>query len=72
MLMNILAEGQRVAAFQGCKEQLIIVPVIPKQTQTKQRNIFTAFVDNKKAFDSISHSSLVYVLKLYNKHPTLI
>lgn len=73
-LNNVLAEEQKGCKreHQGCKEQLIIDSVILKQAQRNHRNICTAFVDYKKAFDSVPHSWLVKVLEIYKIHPTII
>ena len=49
----------------GCKEQLIVDSFILKQVQKKSRNLSVAYVDYCKAFDSVPHSWLIEVLKLY-------
>lgn len=49
----------------GCKEQLTIDAVILKQAQRKQRNLSIAYIDYSKAYDSVPHSWLKEVLKLY-------
>lgn len=55
---NILADDQKRCKrnHQECKEQLFINSVILRQAQTELRNIFTAFEEYEKAFDSIPHS----------------
>lgn len=50
---------------QGCKEQLIIDGIIAKEAKIKQRNIAIAWLDYQKAFDSVPHSYLIEVLKIY-------
>jgi hypothetical protein len=48
----------------GCKEQLIIDTVIMEQARKNNRNIYTAFIDYKKAYDSVPHSWLIKILKI--------
>ncbi|CAB3245221.1 unnamed protein product [Arctia plantaginis] len=71
---NVLAEQQKGCKknSQGCKEQLIIDSIVMRQAQTKNRNIHMMYVDYKKAFDSVPHSWLLYVLDHYKIHPCLI
>lgn len=56
----------------GCKEQLIIDCVILKQVQRKNRNLSCCFIDYQKAFDSVPHTWLIEILRIYKIHPTLI
>jgi hypothetical protein len=58
----------------GCKEQLInlINTVIMEQTRKNNRNIYTAFIDYKKAYDSVPHSWLIKILKIYKINLDLI
>lgn len=71
---NILAEEQKGCKrdHRGCKEQLVIDSVVLGQAQKEQRHIYTAFIDYKKAFDSVPHSWLIHVLQIYNVHPTIV
>ena len=71
---NIMTEQQKGCRkqSQGCKEQLIIDSVISKQALTKKRNIYTMYIDYRKAYDSVPHSWLVFILKHYKIHPILI
>lgn len=70
---NILAEQQKGCAkgSMGCKEQLIIDSIITKQAHTKHRNIYTSYIDYKKAFDSVPHTWLTQILEIYKIHPTI-
>lgn len=70
---NILTEEQKGCKkrSQGCKEQLVIDSVIMKQVEKEQRNIHIAYIDYKKAFDSVPHSWLIAVLDIYKVNPTL-
>lgn len=71
---NLLSEEQKGCRkrHKGCKEQLIIDSVILEQAFKKHRNLFLAFIDYLKAFDSVPHSWLIHILRLYKIHPTLI
>ncbi len=57
---------------QGCKEQLIIDIITTKQAHKKNRNLSIAWIDYKKAYDSIPHSWLIEVLKIYKIDNILI
>jgi hypothetical protein len=54
------------------KEQLIIDTVIMEQARKNNRNIYTAFIDYKKAYDSVPHSWLLKILKMYKINLDLI
>lgn len=71
---QLLAEQQKGCRkfSQGCKEQLIIDSVACKQALRKKRNIYSMFIDYKKAFDSVPHTWLIFVLQHYKVHPILI
>lgn len=63
---NIISKTQGCREFsQGCKELLVIDELLTKHCKTKLRNISVAWIDYRKAFDSIPHSWLMEVLKLY-------
>jgi hypothetical protein len=68
--LNILNEEQKdcVKECFGCKEQLIIDTVIMEQARKNNRNIYTAFIDYKKAYDSIPHSWLIEILRIYKNN----
>ncbi|XP_044755067.1 uncharacterized protein LOC123314020 [Coccinella septempunctata] len=57
---------------QGCKELLTVDHLITKQARKKSRNISVAWIDYKKAFDSIPHSWLLKVLKLYGVSKNIV
>ncbi|XP_054744487.1 uncharacterized protein LOC129248901 [Anastrepha obliqua] len=58
---NLIAEEQKgcIRASQGCKEQLIIDQVVLGQSKQKNRNLYAAYIDWMKAFDSVPHSWLI-------------
>ncbi|XP_044766299.1 uncharacterized protein LOC123322418 [Coccinella septempunctata] len=71
---NIMAREQNGCRkdAKGCKELLIIDTIITKQAKKKQRNLSMAWIDYKKAYDSIPHSWLKKVLRLYGVSETII
>lgn len=56
----------------GSKELLIVDYIITKQARKKLRNISVAWIDYRKAFDSVPHSWLLEVLKIHGIHEKLI
>lgn len=71
---NIIYEEQKGSRpnTMGCKEQLLIDEVITNQAIEKQRNLSTAYIDYKKAYDMIPHSWILYTLKLYKINSNII
>lgn len=70
---NILAEEQKGCRkrSQGCKEQIIIDSIITEQTKKKKGDLYWAYIDYRKAFDSVPHSWLEEVLKIYKIDPQI-
>ena len=54
----------------GCKDQLMINNAILEKC--KKKNLSTAWIDYKKAFDSVPHSWILKCLQMYKIHPVLI
>ena len=48
----------------GCVEQLLLNKAVMSKFEKKRRNIFTVWLDYKKAFDSVLHKCLLYALQL--------
>jgi hypothetical protein len=71
---NILAEEQKGCrrGAKGSKEQAIIDEAVTGQARYRNRNLFTAYIDYQKAFDSVPHSWIVEVLKIYKINPQII
>ena len=57
--------------FYGCKDQLMINNVILENCKKKKKNLSTAWIDYKKAFDSVHHSWILACLKMYKINPVL-
>ncbi|KAI5707600.1 hypothetical protein M8J77_005689 [Diaphorina citri] len=64
---NILAKEQNGVRpnANGTKELLIFDTVISKQVKIRSKNISIAWIDYIKAYDSVPHSWLIEVLKIY-------
>lgn len=56
----------------GCKDQLLINRMILENAKSKHKNLSTAWIDYKKAFDSVPHSWILNCLQMYKVTPTLI
>jgi hypothetical protein len=71
---KLLAEEQKgcIKNSQGCKEQLIIDSVILEQAHKDNRNLYTAYIYYRKAFDSVPHSWLIHVLQICKIDPQII
>lgn len=71
---NIIAAQQKGCAkgTKGCKEQLVIDSVICNQAYTSKRNLYTAYIDYRKAFDSVPHQWLLDVLRLYKVNTNFV
>ena len=50
----------------GTKDQLLINKTILEDCKKRQRNLSMAWIDYKKAFDSVPHSWIMRCLELYN------
>ena len=55
----------------GCKDQLIINNVLLENCKKKKKNLSTAWIDYKKAFDSVPHSWILACLRMYKINPVL-
>ena len=54
----------------GTIDQLIINKMVMDNVKLKQRNISTAWIDYKKAFDSVPHDWIVKTLKIHKFDPS--
>ena len=55
-----------------CKDQLLINRMIIEDCKSKHRNVSMAWIDYRKAFDSVPHSWILKVLDLFRISPILI
>lgn len=55
----------------GCKEQILIDTMITEHAKKNKKSLYWVYVDYKKAFDSVPHSWLKEVLKLYKISPII-
>lgn len=64
---NVLCKEQHGCRrhAKGCKEALIIDSIIASQAKTRNRNISIAWIDYRKAYDSVPHSWLKSILEIY-------
>ena len=56
----------------GCKDQLFINKMILEECQNKRKNLSTAWIGYRKAFDSIPHSWIIKALQMYKVSPVLV
>ncbi|XP_044745135.1 uncharacterized protein LOC123306999 [Coccinella septempunctata] len=57
---------------QGCKELLTIDHLVTKQARKRLKNISIAWIDYKKAFDTVPHSWLLKILEIYGVSANII
>ena len=55
----------------GCKDQLLIDRMILENCRSHSRNLSTAWIDYKKAFDSVPHDWILKTLDLYKVSPII-
>ena len=56
----------------GCRDQLMINNGILENCKKRKKNLSTAWIDYKKAFDSVPHSWILKCLQMFKNHPILI
>lgn len=64
---ELLATEQKgcTKSAKGCKDQLVIDAIITGNAKKEKKDLFTAYIDYQKAFDSVPHTWLLEVLELY-------
>ena len=55
----------------GCKDQLLIDRMILENCRTSGKNLSTAWIDYRKAFDSVPHDWILKTLDLYKISPVI-
>ena len=69
-LLPVEQKGCKRGSY-GCKDQLLINKAVIQDAKSRKKNLTTAWVDYKKAFDSVPHSWIIKCLELYKCHPVL-
>ena len=71
---NILPPEQKGCRrlTRGCKDHLLIDKAIVENAKAKKHNLSMAWVDYKKAFDSVPHSWILSALKIYKADTIII
>ena len=55
----------------GCKDQLLVNKAILQEAKSRKKNLSTAWIDYRKAFDSLPHSWIEKTLQLYRVSPQM-
>ena len=71
---DIIPEEQRGCARNsyGCKDQLLINKVIIEDCKKKKKNLSMAWIDYRKAYDSVPHGWILKTLQMYRFNEKLI
>ena len=71
---GILPVEQRgcVPGSLGCREQLLIDHMILHNARTRQRNLSMAYIDFRKAYDSVSHGWIFAMLEIFKFHKNIV
>ena len=64
-------KGCRKGSY-GCKDQLLINKAILEEVKSRKKHLSTAWIDYKKAFDSVPHSWILETLKIHRICPRLM
>ena len=56
----------------GCKDQLMINKMILENCRRNKRNLSSAWIDYKNAFDSVPHSWIIKCLEMFKINPTVV
>ena len=55
-----------------CKDNLLMNNMLLENSRSDHRNLSTAWIHYRKAFDSVSHTWILNVLQMYKKFSTII
>ena len=71
---GILPVEQRgcVPGSLSCREQLLIGHMILHNARTRQRNLSMAYIDFRKAYDSVSHGWIFAMLEIFKFHKNIV
>ena len=70
-LFPLEQKGCRRGSY-GCKDQLMINKMILENCKKRKRNLSCAWIDYKKAFDSVPHERILRSLGLFKVSPTVV
>ena len=70
-IMTLEQRGGKEDCY-GCKDHLMINNTSLENSKRSNKNLSMAWIDYKKAFDSVSHSWILKCLQMYKIHPVLI
>ena len=56
----------------GCKDQLLIKTMLLEHCKSKYRNMSMAWIDYRKAFDSVPHNCIIKSLELFEVSPIIV
>ncbi|XP_047478488.1 uncharacterized protein LOC125031649 [Penaeus chinensis] len=59
-------------AKRGCKDQLLVDKAVIEDAKRGKRNLSMAWIDYKKAYDSIPHSWIIAAMKIYRTCSTIV
>ena len=71
---NLFLENQQTGCRRKClgtKDQLLINKSILEDCRRRHKNLSMAWIDYKKAYDSVPHSWILECLELYKIHPSI-
>jgi len=71
---NVLHPAQKGCARGefGCIDHLLLNSHIWKQVKSKNRSLSVAWLDYKKAYDSVPHNWIICCLQLFRFHTTIV
>ena len=71
---NILHPAQKGCARGqlGCTDHLLLNSRLWHQVKSKNRSLCIAWLDYKKTYDSVPHNWILYCLRLFQFHPTVV
>lgn len=71
---NLYPEQQKgnVKGSFGCKDHLILSKILIEDCKRNKKNVSIGWIDYRKAYDSVPHSWLIEILKIYKVHDNII
>ena len=71
---NVMPAEQKgcVRGSYGCKDHLLLSKAVMEDSKKRKTNMRVAWIDYKKAFDSVPHSWILQVLSLYHINSSIV